>query len=70
MKLSLPEKIKNNRLVISFPPDSEFLFERTLERAEDIKVIEKILYVFFLEKIRVSLKLLTVEEKIKKDFEI
>lgn len=70
MKFSLPEKIKNNRLVISFPPDSEFLFERTLERAEDIKVIEKILYVFFLEKIRVSLKLLTVEEKIKKDFEL
>ena len=70
MKLSLPEKIKNNRLVISFPPDSEFLFERTLERAEDIKFIENTLYVFFLEKIKVSLKLLTVEEKIKKDFEL
>lgn len=70
MKLSLPEKIKNNRLVISFPPDSEFLFERTLERAEDIKFIENTLYVFFLEKIKVSLKLLTAEEKIKKDFEL
>ena len=70
MRLSLPEKIKNNKLVISFPPDSEFLYGRTLERAEDIKFIENTLYVFFLEKIKVSLKLLTVEEKIKKDFEL
>lgn len=70
MKFSVPEKIINNELIVYFPPDSEFMYLRISKRTDEIKIIENVLYVFFLEKIKIKFRLLTVEEKMQKDFEI